>query len=104
MKRVKKIKSFEIGSYQVQVLYQKKVIDPATGDSISGLCDVTGGRIFIATHTEGEKNSNDYLFHSVCHELSHFIMELMGQKKLYKDEKFIDGLGLHIAQFYKSAK
>jgi len=104
MKRIKRIKNIELGSYKIEVVYKKTVIDPDSGQAVSGLCDIQGSRLFIATHSNGEVVGADYLLHSVTHELAHFIMELMGETKLYKNEKFIDGLGLHIAQFYKSAR
>jgi hypothetical protein len=48
--------------------------------------------------------SEDVIFHSLCHELSHFIMILMNMAELNSNEAFIDVLGGFIAQFIKSKK
>lgn len=57
-----------------------------------GLCWVT---------TDGEPENQEHVFY---HELVHLILSHMYEKKLTKDEKFVDGLAGLIHQFMKTRK
>lgn len=97
-----RVKKFKLGSHNITVKYLKTVRDPMTGSEIMGLCDPMTNNILIATQYNGVKLAEDVLFHSLCHEVSHNIMILMGEPDLNNNEKFIDLMGGFIAQFVKS--
>jgi hypothetical protein len=99
-----RIKKFELGSHTVKVSYQKTVRNPDDGAEIFGLCDPMRNHITIATSMRGIELSEDVVFHSLCHELAHFIMILMNMAELNSNEPFIDMLGGFIAQFMKTSK
>ena len=99
-----RVRKFELGSHSIKVTYQKVVRNPEDGSEIFGLCDPMRNQITIATTMRGIALSEDVVFHSLCHELSHFTMILMNMAELNSNEAFIDMLGGFIAQFMKTSK
>jgi len=104
MKKCKKYKSFQLGSHTVKVSYVKKIISPENGKEILGLCNPLQNKILVAKTLNGEILSEDAIEHSFYHELSHYLMLVMGKGDLYENEDFVDSLGMFLAQFTKTAK
>jgi len=101
---MKRIKSFELGSHRIKVKYQKSVKDPETGEEILGLCNPLTNTILVATEFKKEKLSEDAIVHNFYHEVSHYIMALMSLWELNNNEVFIDGMGMHLAQLYRTQR
>lgn len=99
-----RVKCFELGGHSISVKYMETVRNPDDGAEIFGLCNPMQNTIHIATHMKGMKLSEDVLLHSLCHELSHFVMILMNEAELNQNEQFIDLLGGFFHQFLKTKK
>lgn len=99
-----RIKKFILGSHTVLVKYVRDVYDPDTGEKILGLCNPLTNTVHIATHFKGEKLAEDVVTHSLYHELTHYILSLMGQSELNNNETFVDMVGGYFHQFNKTKK
>lgn len=99
-----RIKSFELGCHTITVEYVSQIIDEDNGKSLFGTACEKTNKIRVALSTYEIELAEDVLAHTVCHELGHLIMKLMGEDRLYANEKFIDHLGGYIAQFIKTKK
>lgn len=70
-----------------------------------GYCDYENREIVLATHSgyNGDRYSKKDMSHTFWHECVHAILEDMGSR-LYRDEKFVDGIALRINKLIESAK
>lgn len=98
-----RIKKFSVGGYDFKVVYVKELYDQ-NGNSLAGTTDMGTGTVTINTVIDNSKVSNDYLAHTLCHELSHIIAILLGDDELNHNEQMIDLMGLFIFQFVKTKK
>lgn len=99
-----RVKKFILGSHTINVKYVKDVIDPDTGEKILGLCNPLTNTIHVATYFKGEKLAEDVVNHSLHHELTHYILSLLGEQELNNNETFVDMVGGYIHQYVKTKK
>lgn len=97
-----RVKKFTLGGHDFKVKYVKILI----GDQgeLFGRANAKTNLVEVATHMHGEALSEDVIFHTLCHELSHLFMILMYEQELNQNEQFIDQLGLLMHQFLKTKK
>ena len=99
-----RVTTFELGCHTIKIEYVAQILDEDTGKSLFGTACEKTNTIRVALFTYDVELAEDVLAHTVCHELAHLMMKLMGEERLYANEKFIDHLGGYIAQFIKTKK
>jgi hypothetical protein len=99
-----RIKKFCLGNHTIKVKYVKCLYDHASESEIFGRVNPKTNIIEIATVMGEEKLAEDVIEHSLHHELTHYILMLMGQWELNSNENFVDALGGFIAQFNKTKR
>lgn len=98
-------KSFQLLGHNFKVYYLKR-IDLPDGTTPYGAYFPELNKMVVATHspTSGEKLPEEFIQHSLYHEIAHAMMFLLGKHRLFRDEVFIDGLGGLMAQYMSSKK
>lgn len=92
-----RVKSFDAFGHKVKVYYRKRL----KGGHL-GLCDINTHKIYVATHANGEKLSEDAISHNRAHEVTHYWLDSLGYRKLSQDEELVDSLANLIAQYEKT--
>lgn len=100
---MKRVKSFKIGSNLFKVKYVKN-IEGEDDEIVYGHTNYPLGLVKIRTHLDKKELSEDAIEHALFHEVSHIIMNFMGENELNANETFIDLLGLFFHQFIKTSK
>jgi predicted SprT family Zn-dependent metalloprotease len=100
-----RIKTFRLLNHRIKVEYKKRIIAP-DGSCPYGICYVEKNKIEIATHSPstGEPLPEDFIQHTLWHEIGHLLMALMNKNDLFADEAFVDGLGSLLAQLDNTRK
>jgi predicted SprT family Zn-dependent metalloprotease len=92
-----KIKTFTLGSVKWKVKADAKRLEDLRA---MGLCEHTRSLISI-----NDKEANDDLIEQVVwHEVTHAILNFMGQSDLCGNEEFVQQLSVLLHQFDKSRK
>ena len=99
-----RVKSFKLGGHTIKVKYLKTVRDPDSGAEIFGLCNPMTNEIHIALSVNKHLLSEDVIKHSAAHERAHYMMILMNEGELNKNEQFIDMLGMFMHQYDETKK
>lgn len=93
-------KSFQLAGQTINIEFSKTLVrvDDADGQFYPML-----NKIAIQEQVDGCPRTDDQLGHTFCHELTHAILDTMGEKKLFDDEKFVDLFGHLLYQVFKTA-
>jgi hypothetical protein len=87
-----------------------QTIDVEMSSSLTRTDDVDGqyypmvNKIVIQDNKDGCPRTKDQLGHTFCHELTHAILNTMGEKKLFEDERFVDLFAHFLYQSIKTKK
>lgn len=92
-------KKIEIGGNDIDVL----VVDSIEGDSL-GQCSLPEGYIKIAKTSYGKEQSISSQNNTLYHEITHLILDTMGEFDLSKDEKFVNTFSSFLTSVLKSFK
>lgn len=90
--------TFDCGGHTVTVTRKAEVDN---GDSY-GLCLPERQEIEVQRPKPGI--TADFLLQTFCHELVHYILHQMGEERLYHNERFVDGFGHLLHQFFKTKR
>ena len=87
---------FEVGPHKVKITFKEYL-----ADDHRGLSDFANGTVAV----EKPKGATDtYVDQTLWHEITHWILEVMGEEKLNRDEKFVDLFGSLICQVLRTLK
>ena len=67
--------------------------DYCNGKGVLGEADINHNRIKLCDYFDGHPIPFDRQFHTLCHELIHIMLFMVGQKSIYTDEILTDTLG-----------
>lgn len=85
---------------------ERKVIkvDTLDHDDCYGFYDAVSKDILISEHADGKRIKKDEKELTYIHELVHAILDVMGEKKLYSNEKFVSNLSTFLYESFKTAQ
>lgn len=85
---------------------QRNVIKKQTLDSEDcyGFYDSVTKDILIAETSEGKRIKKEEKELTYLHELVHAILDVMGEKRLYSNEKFVSSMSTFLYEALKTAK
>lgn len=92
-------KKIEIGGHDIDIL----VVDSIEGDHL-GQCSLPEGYIKIAETSYGKEQSISSQNNTLYHEITHLILDTMGEFDLSKDEKFVSTFSSFLTSILKSFK
>lgn len=72
-------------------------------DNVLGRCFLMAGWIRIANTVNGEKQSESSKENTYYHELTHVILDTMGEKELSENEKFVSCFGSFLTEAMANA-
>lgn len=90
-------KTFEILGHRVTVRWDSEITEDSHGKW-------NAGRSVIRLQSPSDDWTRAMAEHTFCHELTHCILDLIGEEKLSKNEKFVDLFGGTLAQVLKTMK
>lgn len=94
-------KTFHLMGQKIKVTYDNK---KCSSENALGLSDLQGNEILIAREVDSKKVPIDRVEQTFVHELVHFILHNMNEKKLCYDEKFVDNFAGLLHQYLKTKK
>lgn len=97
----KLFKSFDLFNHSYKVYYVRKITQ---AEDVLGLCNTIKGEIYLATHLENKKLTQDQLNITKWHETVHAILDELGYHELSANEQFVDCVAKCLAQIEKTSK
>lgn len=95
---IKSIKGFQVGGFRYSVEFKDNIeIEGAIGS-----CNYITNTISIRKEFNGEAVSSDNMLVTMLHELTHSILNVMGQEELNQQEEFVDLFAHQLAQVLKT--
>lgn len=92
-------KRIEVGGHDIDI----QIVDSIEGDSL-GQCSLPEGYIKIAKTSYGKEQSFSSQNNTLYHEITHLILDTMGEFDLSKDEKFVNTFSSFLTSTIKSFK
>lgn len=74
----------------IEIVYDD---DYCNGKNVLGEADINHNRIKLCQNFGGEPIPIDRQLHTLCHEIVHVILFMIGQTNIYTDEILTDNLG-----------
>jgi hypothetical protein len=86
--------------------FKVKIVDQIVNDNESrlGECCKDLCSIDVATHINDDQLPDSVMEHTFFHEVTHVILDMMGEEKLSSDEKFVDVFSGLLHQVIKTSK
>jgi len=85
--------SIRIFNQDIKIVFDD---DYCNGKGVLGESDINHNKIKLCSNFDGEDIPKQRIFHTLCHEIVHCILFMIGQTKLYNDETLTDNLGTAI--------
>lgn len=89
-------KSFKLFNQTIKVIYKTNLLDK---EHAFGVWAYNKNTIYLQKSTRKHKLTNEQIYQTVCHELIHACLDLLGYHKLSDDEKLVSGLSNLLDQF-----
>lgn len=80
-------KQFNILGHTIKVKMGNPIVN---GRIVAGSVDPNNNIIELATTIDGNPIGQSMLEHTYLHEITHLILDTMGENELYYNEKFVD--------------
>lgn len=87
-----------VGGQEISVAFKERI----EGD-VLGECCVAEGYIHIANTFSGSKQNHDSQVNTFYHEVTHAILNTMGEKELNENEKFVSCFSSFLCEAMKNA-
>lgn len=95
---------FQVGSSNYKVIIKPVINDSKTGRDIFGYQDLVREEIVLAlTHTSRIVPEKE-IYKTFYHELTHAILDEMGETELSSNERFVEGFSRLLVQYEMSKK
>ena len=101
MNKIKIPTQFEIGGRTVKIKYKKNMVDES--DSV-GYARYRKNEIWLQEKCDGVYRHPDQIQESYCHEIVHWILNMMGENKLNDDEKMVSQFAQYLHQILKTSE
>ena len=88
---------FTVGGQEIEV----RIVDSIDGSKL-GTCSVPEGAVRIAKTFNGREQSESSKLNTFCHELTHSILDTMGEHELSANERFVCSFSGFLAEAMKS--
>lgn len=88
---------FTVGGQEIEV----RIVDSIDGSKL-GTCSVAEGAVRIAKTFNGREQSESSKLNTFCHELTHSILDTMGEHELSANERFVCSFSGFLAEAMKS--
>jgi len=95
------ITEFKLGGVTWKVSVDNKGLDK---EQSFGTCDYNISEVRIQLNTLGDERSEEEIQRTLYHEITHAILDTMGERELSNNEQFITTFSSFLHQFEKTKK
>ena len=82
-----------IFNQDIEIVYDN---DYCNGKEVLGEADINHNKIKLCNYFDGEPIPQERVLHTLFHELTHCLLFMIGQTKIYANEILVDNLGTAI--------
>ncbi len=92
---------FELFGQTVEIIWDKELNNR---DNANGLANYRYSRIELQPNTDTIKITDEMIEQTYLHEVTHFILDAIGEDELRSNEKFVDTFSKALHQVLKTSK
>jgi len=94
-------KQFQLMGQTINVKFDNEL---RTKEECVGVSYLDFNEMKLQRNIDGNDRTDEQIYHTFLHELTHFILNKLGEEKLNKNEKLVDTFSALLAQAFQTSR